>query len=134
MRNRSNLISPSLAYASPSLDILQDTSELTFNTADLTLHRPSVYSEALASSVDADPSIAFNEKRGRATVKLAKALPAGSKANLKIAYEGKLLSNMVGYYRSVWEHDGKKDYYSLTQFEVTPPASPLSLTPLIVST
>ena len=52
-------------------------------------------------------------------MKLAKILPAGSKANFKIAYEGKLLSNMTGYYKSVWDHDGKKDYYSLTQFAVT---------------
>ena len=71
----------------------------------------------------------FNEKRGRATVKLAKALPAGSKAKFKIAYEGKLLSNMTGYYKSVWDHDGKKDYYSLTQFEVTSVPSYSSFTP-----
>ena len=39
-------------------------------------------------------------------------------------YEGKLLSNMTGYYKSVWDHDGKQDYYSLTQFEVIPAALP----------
>jgi aminopeptidase 2 len=110
---------PSPTYASHSLDVLQDTSELTFNSSDLNISRPSVYSEALASFVDVDPSVTFNEKRGRATVKLAKALPAGSKAKFKIAYEGKLLSNMTGYYKSLWDHDGKKDHYSLTQFEVT---------------
>ena len=112
------LSTPNPTYTSYSLDVLQDTSELTFNSSDLTLSNPSVYSEALASSVDVDPSVTFNEKRGRASVKLAKTLPAGSKAKFKIAYEGKLLSNMTGYYRSVWDHDGKKDYYSLTQFEV----------------
>ncbi|KAF9650846.1 hypothetical protein BDM02DRAFT_3217429 [Thelephora ganbajun] len=106
-------------FVDAHLDILQDTSELTFNSSDLTLSRPSVYSEALASSIDVDTSITFNGERGRATVKLAKILPAGSKAKFKIAYEGKLLSNMTGYYKSVWDHDGKKDYYSLTQFEAT---------------
>ena len=116
-----------------SLDILQDTPELTFNSSDLTLSRPSIHSETLGSSVDVDSSIAFNEKRGRATVKLAKTLPAGSKARFKIAYEGNLLSNMTGYYKSVWDHDGKKDYYSLTQFEVTPVASLPSISPLITS-
>ena len=84
---------------------------------------------ALASSVDVDLPVTFNDKRGRATVKLAKNLPAGSKAIFKIAYEGELLSNMTGYYKSVWDHDGKKDHYSLTQFEVTsvmsyPPSAP----------
>ena len=78
-----------------------------------------------------DPSIAFDEKRGRATVKLAKTLPAGSKARFKIAYEGNLLSNMIGYYKSVWDHDGKQDYYSLTFFAVTPAVSISSLSPLI---
>src|SRR5258708_1981403 len=96
-------------HASHSLDVLQDTSELTFNSSGITISHPSVYSEALASSVDIDPSVTFNEKRSRATVKLAKALPAGSKAKFKIAYKGKLLSNMTGYYKSVWDHDGKKD-------------------------
>jgi len=41
---------------------------------------------------------------------------------------------MTGYYRSVWDHDGKKDCYSLTQFEVTPAISIPPLTPLIIST
>ena len=95
------------------------------------MSRPSVFSEAFASLVDVDPSITFNEKRGRATVKLTKTLPAGSKAEFKIAYEGKLLSNMTGYYKSVWDHDGKKDYYSLTQFEVTLSTSPPSFILLI---
>ena len=40
---------------------------------------------------------------------------------------------MTGYYKSVWDHDGKKDYYSLTQFAVTPMMSLQSFTLLIVS-
>lgn len=127
------LSTPSPIYISHSIDVLHDTSELTFNSSDLTLSRPSVYSEALTSFVDVHPSVTFNEQRGRATIKLAKTLPAGSKAKLKIAYEGKLLSNMTGYYKSVWDHDGKKDYYSLTQFEVTSAISHPSFTHLTAS-
>ena len=41
---------------------------------------------------------------------------------------------MTGYYKSVWDHDGKKDYYSLTQFEVTPTPSIRPFAPLIIST
>jgi aminopeptidase 2 len=41
---------------------------------------------------------------------------------------------MTGYYKSVWDHDGKKDYYSLTQFEVAPAISIRPFTPLIIST
>ena len=119
------------AYASPSLDILQDTLEFTFNSLDLVLSNPLIYSETLASPIDVGPSIAPDEKHDRVTIKLTKGLPAGSKATFKIAYEGKLLSNMIGYYKSVWEHDGKKDYYSLTQFAVTLSISspPLTLSP-----
>jgi len=41
---------------------------------------------------------------------------------------------MTGYYKSVWDHDGKKDHYALTQFAVTPAISIQSFTPLIIST
>jgi aminopeptidase 2 len=41
---------------------------------------------------------------------------------------------LTGYYKSGWDHDGKKDYYSLTQFAVTPAISIGPFTPLIVST
>ena len=41
---------------------------------------------------------------------------------------------MTGYYKSVWDHDGKKDYYSLTQFAVTPAVSIRPFTPLIIPT
>ena len=118
---------PQSCSHTPSLDVLQDTSELTFNSSDLTLSRPSIYSDTLGSVINVVPPIALDEKRGRATVKLAKTLPAGSKIKFKIAYEGELLSNMTGYYKSVWDHNGKKEYYSLTQFEVTPSISPSSI-------
>ena len=121
---------PSHAYASISLDILQDTLEFTFNSLDLALSNPLIYYETLASPIDVGPSIISDEKHGRVTVKLSKTLPADSKAIFKVAYEGKLLSNMIGYYKSVWEHDGKKDYYSLTQFAVT---SSISSPPLTLS-
>lgn len=130
MSDQSNRIYPQgHAHASPSLDILQDTLEFTFNSLDLALSDPLIYSETLASPIDVDPSITSDEKHDRVTVKLNRTLPAGSKAIFKIAYEGKLLSNMIGYYKSVWEHDSKKDYYSLTQFAVTSsiPSPPLTI-------
>jgi aminopeptidase 2 len=49
---------------------------------------------------------------------LTDVLPAGSKAELKIIFEGELTGNMLGYYKASWEHEGKTKYYALTQFEV----------------
>ena len=39
---------------------------------------------------------------------------------------------MTGYYKSVWDHDGKKDHYALTQFAVTPAISIQSFTLLTI--
>ena len=55
----------------------------------------------------------------RVTYTFPSVLPAGSKAELTIAFGGKLTGSMAGYYRSSWEHEGKKKHYSLTQFEVS---------------
>jgi aminopeptidase 2 len=60
----------------------------------------------------------YDEKETRATFKFPTVFPAGSKAELQISYSGELKDNMVGYYRSSWEDEGKTKYYALTQFEV----------------
>ena len=60
----------------------------------------------------------FDKGQERTTYQLGNTLPAGSKAELKIGFSGKLTGSMTGYYRSSWEEDGKTKYYSLTQFEV----------------
>ena len=61
---------------------------------------------------------AFDKVQERITYQLTDVLPAGSKAELKIAFEGELTGNMLGYYKASWEHEGKTKYYALTQFEV----------------
>lgn len=63
-------------------------------------------------------ALTVDEEAERATLPLPVKLPAGSKAELKIDFEGELTGAMMGYYRSAWEHEGKTQYYSLTQFEV----------------
>jgi len=61
---------------------------------------------------------AFDKVQERTTYELNDTLPAGSKAELKIAFEGELTGSMTGYYKASWEHEGKTKYYALTQFEV----------------
>jgi aminopeptidase 2 len=55
----------------------------------------------------------------RAIVHFATPLPADSKACLQVGFQGKLTSSMQGYYKSSWEHEGQKQHYALTQFEVS---------------
>lgn len=62
-------------------------------------------------------SVDFDSNMERGILSFKKALSAGSKAQLKIAFEGQLTGAMMGYYRSVGGEDGKK-VYALTQFEV----------------
>ncbi len=60
----------------------------------------------------------FDPVQERVVYDIPASLPAGSKAELKIGFEGKLGGGMVGYYKSSYETGGQTKYYSLTQFEV----------------
>ena len=83
------------------------------------MHDLTLVSSALASSQVCPPSAVQNDNESqRTTVALAVTLPAGSKAELKLGFESELTSSMMGYYRSSWQHEGKTEYYALTQFEV----------------
>lgn len=102
-----------------SLDIVRDTDAIQFHTAKLNLGHARLSSASLKQDLVQEASaLAFDETDERATLTLPTTLPAGSKAELKIDFAGELTGAMMGYYRSEWEHDGKKAYYSLTQFEV----------------
>lgn len=99
------------------LDVKQETSTIVLNTADLDLSNASIYSDALKKE-QAHTSLTSDTIAERATLQFATPLPAGSKAQLQIGFQGKLTGSMLGYYRSAWEVEGKTKYYALTQFEV----------------
>ncbi|KAF8603360.1 hypothetical protein BDV93DRAFT_523426 [Ceratobasidium sp. AG-I] len=104
------------------LDIVEETSTITFNSSDLVLHEDglTVTSDALKTEqTQTVKLVSVDQKTERATVKLATPLPKGSKAKLRIGYEGKLTGSMMGYYRSSAPHEGKSRNYALTQFEPT---------------
>ena len=82
----------------------------------------SIYSEALKIQ-QAPSTLTFDKEQERVVVHFAKPLPASSKARLQVSFRGKLTSSMQGYYKSSWEHEGKKKDYALTQFEVRKNAS-----------
>lgn len=102
-----------------SLDVKKETSTIVFNSADLQLGNASIHSDALQMD-QVDSSRKYDPVQERTALHFAKPLPAGSKANLKITFDGKLTGNMMGYYKSSYDVDGKKKFYTLTQFEVCP--------------
>ncbi|KAG9123895.1 Aminopeptidase 2 mitochondrial [Ceratobasidium sp. 392] len=104
------------------LDIVEETKSITFNSSDLVLHEEglTVTSDALKTEQTQSAKLAsVDQKSERATVQLATPLPEGSKAKLRIGYEGKLTGSMLGYYYSSAPHEGKPRNYTLTQFEPT---------------
>lgn len=101
-----------------NLDIKKETSTIVFNSADLRLNDASLYSDELKIS-QVDPSPSFDDKAERCVLSFSTPVPTGSKATLSIAFSGELTGAMMGYYKSSFEHDGTKKYYTLTQFEPT---------------
>lgn len=101
-----------------NLDIKKETSTVVFNSADLKLNDVSLYSDELKIS-QVDPSPSLDDKAERCVLSFSTPVPAGSKATLSIAFSGELTGAMMGYYKSSFEHDGTKKYYTLTQFEPT---------------
>ncbi|ESK92997.1 leucyl aminopeptidase [Moniliophthora roreri MCA 2997] len=99
-----------------SLDVKEETDTIVLNSNGLQLGKAIIYSDALKKS-EVEIEQSYDDKEKRATFKFPTKFPAGSKAELQINYSGELKDNMVGYYRSSWEHEGETKYYALTQFE-----------------
>ena len=102
-----------------SLDVVKDTSQIVFNMNKLTLGETRVTSAALKEDiVQASSELKIDAANERVALELPVTLPAGSQLQLKVDFAGELTGDMMGYYRSAWEHEGKTQHYALTQFEV----------------
>ncbi|KIY51112.1 hypothetical protein FISHEDRAFT_71404 [Fistulina hepatica ATCC 64428] len=100
------------------LDVKKETSQVVLHSSALELAPATIYSAALKTEqVQSEKS--YDEDQDRLSLSFPQPLPAGSKAVLKIGFKAPLTGSMMGYYRSLWEHDDKKEYYALTQFEAT---------------
>jgi hypothetical protein len=78
---------------------LEETSTITFNSSELILHGDSlsVTSEALKTEQTQSVKLTgVDQKSERASVQISTPLPKGSKAKLRIGYEGKLTGSMLG--------------------------------------
>ncbi|KAG8691051.1 Aminopeptidase 2 mitochondrial [Ceratobasidium sp. 423] len=104
------------------LDISEETSTITFNSSELILHEEGLTITSDALKTEQTQSVKLtgvDQKSERASVQLTTPLPKGSKAKLRVGYEGKLTGSMMGYYYSSAHHEGKPRNYTLTQFEPT---------------
>ncbi|KAH7340339.1 leucyl aminopeptidase [Rhizoctonia solani] len=104
------------------LDISEEVKTITFNTSELILHEEGLTVTSDALKTEQTQSVKLtgaDQKSERASVQLATPLPKGSKAKLRVGYEGKLTGSMLGYYYSSAHHEGQPRNYTLTQFEPT---------------
>ncbi|THV07366.1 leucyl aminopeptidase [Dendrothele bispora CBS 962.96] len=99
-----------------NLDVKMPTSKIVLNSNGLKLDKAYVRSDASKDALVAS-DYSVDEKDKRVTFTFPTTFNAGSKLELKIGFTGELDDGMVGYYRSSYEKDGQKKYYSLTQFE-----------------
>lgn len=88
-----------------------------FHSSTLNIKDVTITADSLKEP-QAPNSLSFDAASERAYLKFPTAFSAGSKAQLKVSFDAQLTGSMMGYYYSTWEKDGKKQYYTLTQFEV----------------
>ncbi|CEH17992.1 leucyl aminopeptidase [Ceraceosorus bombacis] len=102
------------------LDVIKETDQIVLNAGEgLNVNKAAVQADALKTENKSIVSLDVDKKHERITAKLATTLPKGSKATISVAFESEIDASMMGYYRSTWEHEGKKGFYALTQFEAT---------------
>ncbi|KAG8900325.1 Aminopeptidase 2 mitochondrial [Tulasnella sp. 403] len=107
-------------FGTIDLDILEETKEIAFNASDISIADVSIHSEALKTEQSqACADLATDKEGERVTAKFGTPLPRGSKAKLRLGWEGQLKDSMMGYYRSCTTHEGKKRHYALTQGLIT---------------
>lgn len=99
-----------------SLTVLHPTRKLAFNAG-----KSLELSDVLVSWDDKQERVkpAVDAEHERATVTLSEELPKGAHVTLTAGFRGKIDDSMMGFYRSSWEHEGRKGNYALTQFEPT---------------
>ncbi|KAI0743398.1 peptidase family M1-domain-containing protein [Daedaleopsis nitida] len=102
------------------LQVKKETTKIVLNSLELSLGEVVLSSSGDASSGDAQDAVAreFDAVQQRAIFTFAKALPAGSTAQLTISFDAPITDHMMGYYKSTGGADGKT-IYALTQFQPT---------------
>jgi hypothetical protein len=100
-----------------SLDVNENISKFDFHSSGLNLGSVSL-STNHPHVEKVDVTMESDEKAERVILHMATLLPAGSKAQLRIAFDSELTDGLMGYYRSAYKVNGTDKYYSLTQLAV----------------
>ncbi|KAK2761286.1 Aminopeptidase 2 mitochondrial [Arachnomyces sp. PD_36] len=101
------------------LDVVEDTTSIALNTLELDIHSTTV-TDGSGVVVSDKPELTFDADNQTTTVKFEKAIPAGTKAQLKHTFTGYLNDNMAGFYRSSYKGpNGEKKYIAASQMEPT---------------
>lgn len=100
------------------LDVVEDTTSITLNTIELTIHSTSVSQDG--KTIAQSPKLEHDDNAQTTKVSFDKTIPAGSKATLTIDFAGILNDNMAGFYRSSFkDENGNTTYMATTQMEPT---------------
>ena len=110
------------AHVCTSLDVVEETSTIVANVAELlldsvVLSSPAFDQDKIAVSQDIDTAME------RVSFTFDEPIPSRTKAKLVIEYHGNLTGSLSGYYKSSLVQDGTKVNYALTQFEVCLPTT-----------
>lgn len=101
-----------------SLDVVEDTTSISLNAFELTIHSAKVV--VGDKTISDSPKLSFNEDAQTTTVSLDQTIPGGSKAALTLTFTGVLNDQMAGFYRSSFKaEDGSTTYMATTQMEPT---------------
>ncbi|PFH48473.1 hypothetical protein AMATHDRAFT_65385 [Amanita thiersii Skay4041] len=101
-----------------SLNVKNETFRIVLNSSHLHLHKAILKSDIPDLTQEESARISEPSKE-RVTFIFPKSLPSGSRAELRVGFEGRFADEAVGYYRSSYIQDGQTKYHSLTQFEPT---------------
>lgn len=102
-----------------SLDVNEDSTSIVLNTnAELTIQEVEI--KGSHGTVTKDPKISSNKDDETTTFGFHDSLKKGSKAQLRIKFNGILNDNLAGFYRSSYKtKSGEKKYMATTQMEPT---------------
>ncbi|KAF2749750.1 hypothetical protein M011DRAFT_465417 [Sporormia fimetaria CBS 119925] len=100
------------------LDVVEDTTSISLNANELTIHSTTVSSNG--QTIADSPSVQHDDDTQVTKVSFDKTIPAGSKATLTMTFAGTLNDNMAGFYRSSFkDENGNTAYMATTQMEPT---------------
>ncbi|KAF2876299.1 peptidase family M1-domain-containing protein [Massariosphaeria phaeospora] len=100
------------------LDVVEDTTSISLNTNQVTIHSAKVSSGDQV--VSSSPTIAHDEATQTTKFGFDQTISGGSKASLTLDFSGILNDNMAGFYRSSCKaEDGSTAYLATTQMEPT---------------